>query len=150
MREEASYGLCVQITMRGRNQRARNVSTADVKPYHLRPLTLRHSLADTFARYARGRGLKLPSEAVKTTLFDSLVIHRWTTSPSGTAGWEYKRRSNEGVESGWLADNDMLQSVTTLQLDGFITLRHLHTPSLQTTQSPSQPSPVRLSLAAKP
>ena len=37
-------GLSMQVTMRGKKQCSRNVSTADVKPYYLRPLTLRHSL----------------------------------------------------------------------------------------------------------
>lgn len=33
--EVLQTGLSVQVTMRGRKQRTRNVSTADVKPYHL-------------------------------------------------------------------------------------------------------------------
>ena len=75
----------LQTTIRGRKQRTRNVSTADVKPYHLRPLTLRDSLADEFAQYAWGPGFKLRLETVKTSTFDSLVSCRRVTSPSGTA-----------------------------------------------------------------
>ena len=40
--EVLQTGLSMQVTMHGRKQRTRNVSTADVKPYYLRPLSLRH------------------------------------------------------------------------------------------------------------
>ena len=143
------------VTMRGRKQRTRNVSTADVKPYHLRLLTLRHSLADEFAQYAWGPGFKLPLEAVETSSFDSIVSCRRTTPPSGTTRWEYKGRSSEGVESDWLAENEILQSFTPLQLDGFIALWHLYNPQptnnlVHVSAKPRAPLPRREALTLYP
>ena len=129
--EVLQTGLSMQVTMRGRKQRTRNnVSTADIKPYYLRPLSLRHSLADEFAQYASGSGFRRALEAVNSSHFDSLVSCRRTNPPSGSAinRWEYKGRSNDWVESGWLYENEMLQSFTPLQLDSFIALWHLYNP----------------------
>ncbi|CAB1096027.1 unnamed protein product [Ectocarpus sp. CCAP 1310/34] len=47
-------GLSVEVSLHGRRKRSRRVSTADVKPFHLRPPSLRHSIADEFATYAWG------------------------------------------------------------------------------------------------
>ena len=105
-------GLSMQVTMRGRKQRTRKVSTADVKPYYLRPLSLRHSLADEFAQYAWGSGFRKALEAVNSSHFNSLVSCRRTKPPSGAARWEYKGRSNDGAKSGWLSENEILKSFT--------------------------------------
>ena len=79
--------------MRGRTQRTLLVSTEDVKPYNLRPLTLIRSLliADEFAQYAWDSNFQLPLEEVKSS--DALNSCRQTTSPSGTSKWEYKGRT---------------------------------------------------------
>ena len=124
--EVVQAGISIQVTMRGRKQRTRTVSVADVKPFHLRPLTLRHSLADEFAQYAWGPDFKVSLHAVDSASFDSLVSCRRSISPLGSARWEYKGTSREGVESGWLAENEILKSFTPLQLDGFIALWHLY------------------------
>ena len=65
----------MQVTMRGRKQPTRNVSSADVKPYYLRPLSLRHSLVEEFAQYAWGSGFSGALEAVNSSHFDSLVSY---------------------------------------------------------------------------
>ena len=135
--EVLQTGLSMQVTMRGRKQRTRNVSTADVKPYYLRPLSLRNSLADEFAQYAWGSGFRKALEAVNSSHFDSLVSCRRTKSPSGVARWEYKGRSNDGVESSWLPENEMLKSFTPLQLDGYIAIWSVYNP-----QSASDSVPV--------
>jgi len=135
--EVVRAGISVQVTMRGRKQRTRTVSVADVKPFHVRPLTLRHSLADEFAQYAWGPDFKMPSHGIDSATFDSIVSCRGSISPSGTARWEYKGKSREGVESGWLTESEMLKSFTPLQLDGFIALWHLYN-----QQSTSDTAPV--------
>ena len=83
--EALQTGLSAQVTMWGRKQFTRKASTVDVKPYHLRPLAQRHSLADGFAQYAWGPGFKLSLEAIETSSFDSIVSCSRTTSTSGTA-----------------------------------------------------------------
>ncbi|CAM9132857.1 unnamed protein product, partial [Pylaiella littoralis] len=45
-------GLSVDVMMHARKIRNRSVSTADIKRFHVRPVRLRHSLADEFAQYA--------------------------------------------------------------------------------------------------
>ena len=76
--EVLQTGLSMQVTMRGRKQRTRNVSTADVKPYYLRPLSLRHSVADEFCAVCFGSGFRGALEAVNSSHFDSLVSCRRT------------------------------------------------------------------------
>ena len=79
-----------------------------------------------FAQHDWGFGFRRALGAVNPSHFDYFVSR--TNTPSGTARWEYKGRSNDGVESGWLSENEMLKSFTPLQLDGFIALRHLYNP----------------------
>ncbi|CAN0127166.1 unnamed protein product, partial [Scytosiphon promiscuus] len=47
--EVLEKGLSVQVGMKGLKPRSRRVSLADVKPFHVRPRHLRHSLEDEFA-----------------------------------------------------------------------------------------------------
>ena len=84
--EVLQTGLSMQVTMRGRKQCTRNVSTADVKPYYLRPLYLRHSLADEFAQYAWGSGFRRALEAVNSSHFDSLVVAEQNPHPVPLGG----------------------------------------------------------------
>lgn len=115
--------------MHGRKKRTRRVSTADVKPFHLRPPSLRHSIADKFAQYAWGNDFKLPSGTEQRSMFTSIANCRRNRSTSATRTvWEYKGKSEDGVVSDWLSENVMLQSFTPLQLDGFVTLWHLYYP----------------------
>ena len=63
--------------------------------------------------------------------------------PIGTARREFKRRSRDRVELIWLVENEMLQSFTHLQLDGFIALWRLHKP-----QAMNDPIPVSVKPSA--
>ena len=120
-------GLSVEVSLHGRKKRCRRVSTADVKPFHLRPPSLRHSIADEFATYAWGPDFKLPGGAAELSEFVSIADCR--RSRSGTRlVWEYKGKSGSGAVSDWLSEEVMLQSFTPLQLDGFVALWHLYHP----------------------
>ncbi|CAN0352798.1 unnamed protein product [Pylaiella littoralis] len=46
--------------------------------------------------------------------------------------WEYKGRTQAGVEVDWLSEDQILKakSFTPLQLDGFIALWHLYHPNI--------------------
>ena len=61
--------------------------------------------------------------------------------PIGTARRELKRRSRDRVELIWLVENEMLQSFTHLQLDGFIALWRLHKPQAMNDSIPVSVKP---------
>ena len=87
-------GRRVEVMMHGRKKRSRRVSTADVKPFHLRALPSRHSLAEEFAQYAWGPDFKLPAGAKESS---SLVTIAECSRVQPTSGmrtiWEYKGKT---------------------------------------------------------
>ena len=61
---------------------------------------------------------------------------------SGTRKWEYKGRYQDGSESSWLPEVEVLDSFTPLQLDVFHALWNLYRPStLNTQNAPRKPNP---------
>ena len=71
--------------------------------------------------------------------------------PTGTARWEFKGRSREGVESSWLVENERLQSFTPFAVGGlYRTLTLCKPQAMKVIQSLFPSSPVRLSMSAKP
>lgn len=68
--EVLQKGLSVRVLMKGRRQRDRRVSLADVKLFHTRPVPFRHSLADEFAQFAWTSDFMLPRNHETTTSFD--------------------------------------------------------------------------------
>ena len=143
--EVLEKGLSVQVEMRGLKQRSRRVSVADVKPFHVRPVHLRHSIADEFAQYAWGPDLKLPESSELLPTYQSLADCRQVVSQTGRLRWEFKGLSAGGVVSDWQDQSKMLQTFTPLQLDGFLALWHLYNPDAAVA-NPS-PSPNSLSRA---
>ena len=45
-------GLCYRVTLQGRRDRVRRAAASHIKPYHLRPLSLRHDFGDEYAHFA--------------------------------------------------------------------------------------------------
>ena len=121
-------GLSVEVEMNARKHRTRTVAVADVKPFHLRPPALRHSLADEFAQHFWGPDFKSAAAPHDLTELTTLADCRRTRTPSGRSGWEYKGRTSAGVEGGWVSEGEALKSFTSLQLDTFVALRHLYNP----------------------
>ena len=117
--EVLERGLSVQVEMRGLKLRSRRVSVADVKPFHIRPVHLRHSIADEFAQYVWGPDLKLPESSELLPAYQSLVDCRQVASQTGRLRWEFKGLTAGGVESDWQDESKMLETFTLLQLDGF-------------------------------
>ena len=71
--------------------------------------------------------------------------------PTGTARWEFKGRSREGVESSWLVENERLQSFTPFAVGGlYRTLTLCKPQAMKVIQSLFPSSPVRLSMSANP
>lgn len=121
-------GLSVEAKMQERKVRTRRVSTANFKPYmyHVRSPALRNFLADEFSLQALA-----PIQAACRFRCDFPVGYR------GSTGTE----SRGGVESSWLAEREVLNSFTPLQLDCFFALSHKYrsqTP-VELTAPPSRP-----------
>ena len=136
--EVLQTGLSVEVRMRGRRLRTRRVSLANVKPFHLRPPALRHSLVDEFAQSAwdSGFGQAVSSEAPRR--FTSIVDCRKRSTDSGTTRWEFKGRFGVGGDSEWLAEAEMLKEFTPLQLDRFVALWRLYHPQPTVEQAPAK------------
>ena len=131
--------------MQGLKQRNRRVSCADVKPFHVRPLHLRHCINDEFAQYAWGPDLGLSESSDAMPKYQSLCNCRQCVLPSGNLQWEFRGVAANDAESEWVSENEMLESFTPLQLDGFAVLWRLYNPDAP-VRKPS-PSPKVLSRA---
>ena len=136
-------GLSVQVEMKGLRKRSRRVSVADVKPFHVRPVHLRHNIADEFAQYVWGADFKLPDSSELLPEYQSLVECRQVASQTGRMRWEFKGLTVGGEVSEWKDESKMLETFTPLQLDGFVALWHLYNPQAPVPE-PS-PSPNSLS-----
>ena len=98
------------------------MSTADVKPFHVRPVHLRHSIGDEFAQYAWGLNSRLSETSDVTPKYQPLVDCHQSVSPTGKLQWWFRGVTASGGESEWVSETEMLQTFTPLQLDGFIAL----------------------------
>lgn len=143
--EVLERGLSVRVEMKGLRPRSRRVSCADVKPFHVRPVHLRHSIGDEFAQYAWGPDFCLSEHSSAAPKYRSLVNCRQRVSPTGRLQWEFQGLSVDGSVSGWVLENEMLETFTPLQLDGFVALWHLYNPDVPVLEP--APSPNALSRA---
>jgi len=103
------------------------VSCADVKPFHVRPLHLRHRISDEFAQYAWGPDFGLSESPGAMPKYQSLSNCRQRALPSGKLQWEFRGVAVYGAESEWVSENEMLGTFTPLQLNGFVALWRLCT-----------------------
>ena len=128
--------------MKGRQRRTRKVHTGLVKPFHVRPRDLRHPMADEFAQYAWSSNFAPAQPSVAARPLYTLVSRREVRIDSGTRKWGYKGRYQDGSESSWQPEVEVLDSFTPLQLDVFHALWNLYHPStLNTQNAPRKPNP---------
>ena len=121
-------GLMLEVEMQGRQLRHRTVSAASVKPFHTRPEYLRHPMTDEFAQQAWTADLGLRQASVAARPLYTLMRKREVSSETGRAKWEYKGKYQDGSESEWLTEPEILHTFTPLQLDGFHVLWSLYHP----------------------
>ena len=131
--------------MYGRKLRTRRVAVSEVKPFHVRPPHLRHSIADEFAQYVWGPDWKYSAMPNPAPKFVTLVDRRETCSTTGTKSWEYKARTPEGNVSDWLPENVLRDSFSLLELDAFHALHHLYHPPTANRISRPKKRPAALS-----
>ncbi|CAN0048228.1 unnamed protein product [Pylaiella littoralis] len=65
--------------------------------------------------------------------------------------WEYKGRTQAGVEVDWLSEDQILKakSFTPLQLDGFIALWHLYHPNITPSEEANHDPRAAIALSRK-
>ena len=128
IQEVLTTGLSAKVMMRGRRPRTRTVAASEVKPVHVRPAHLRHSIADEFAQYIWGPDWKTPNSPDADPVFVTLTDRREISSATGTKYWEYRARTAEGKVSEWLPESGLGGSFTLHELDAFHALFNLYHP----------------------
>jgi len=133
-------GLSVEVEMQGRQLRRRRVPTSLIKPFHKRPTDLRHPMADEFALQVWTADIGLQQPSVTARPLYTLGERREVPVGEGRAKWEYRGKYQDGTESAWLSEPEVLNSFTPLQLDVFHALWNLYhpDPSPDTSVEPSQ------------
>ena len=66
-------GLCYRVTLQGRRERVRRAAASHIKPYHLRPPSLRHDFGDEYAHFAWGPDLGLVTASILALPLYTLV-----------------------------------------------------------------------------
>ena len=112
-------GLSYAVHLNGRCIRKRMVSVADIKPFHERPVELRHAFEDEFAHLAWGPDIGLAEVSTAAAPLYTLIDRKVSWIKEDTWVWEYKGRHQDGVESNWLSEEEAQESFTPLQLDVF-------------------------------
>ena len=103
-------GLFYHVTLQGRRERGRRAEASHIKPYHLRPPSLRHGFDDEYAHFAWGPDLGL---AAASTLASSLftLVDRCTIQLPNVS-WECRCRGRylNGSLSGFITESECLDS----------------------------------------
>ena len=131
-------GLSVEVEMEGRHLRRRKVPTSLVKPFYSRPIDLRHPMADEFALQAWLADFGLLQRSTAARPLYTRMDRKEIPSNSDEVMWECRGKYQDGSESPWLPEEEVLDSFTPLQLDVFHAIWNLHQPRITTTSTVSQ------------
>ena len=77
-------GLCYRVTLQGRRERVRQAAASHIKPYQLRPLSLRHDFGDLYAHFAWGPDLGLVADSTLASPLYTLVDRCPIQLPNGS------------------------------------------------------------------
>ena len=119
-------GLCYRVTLQGRRERVRRAAASHLKPYHLRPQSLRHDFGDEYAHFAWGPDLGLMADSTLASPLYTLVDRCTIQFPNGSWEWRYRGRYLNGSLSGFISESECLDSFTPMQLDVFHALWELY------------------------
>ena len=119
-------GLCYRVTLQGRRERVRRAAASHIKPYHLRPQSLHHDFGDEYAHFTWGPDLRLVADSTLALPLYTLVDRCTIQFPNGSWEWRYRGRYLNGSLSGFISENECLDSFTPMQLDVFHALWELH------------------------
>ena len=106
--------MCIRdslvVNLDGRRIRRRTVSVANVKPFYLRPVDLRHEFEDEFAHAAWGPDLGLAEASTATSPVYTLFDREAVQGKCDTWSWEYQGRLQDEAESQWLTEDEAKDS----------------------------------------
>ena len=106
-------GLCYRVT--GRRERVRRVAASNMKPYYLRPPSLRHDFGDEYAHFAWGPDLGLVADPRLASPLYTLVDRCTIQLPNGYWEWRYRGRYLNGSLSGFITESESLDSFSPMQ-----------------------------------
>ena len=94
-----NVGLIIEVVMEGRSTRSRHVSPGGIKLFHVRPLDLRHPLADVFAQFAWSADIEPTIPSVGAKPLYTLCDRQNVTSATGVPKWEYRGKYHKSKPS---------------------------------------------------
>ena len=112
-------GLYYRVTLQGRRERLRRTAASHIKPHHLRPPPLRHDFGDGYAHFSCGPDLGLGAASTLASPLYTLVDRCTIQLLNGSWGWKYRGRCLNGSLSGFIPENECLDSFSPMQLDVF-------------------------------
>ena len=119
-------GLCYRVTLQGRRERVRRAAASHIKPYHLRPPSLRHDFGEEYAHFAWGPDVGLGAASTLASPLYTLVDHCMIQLPNGSWEWRYRGRYLSASLSGFITESECLDSFSPMQLDVFHALWELY------------------------
>ena len=133
---ELFYG----VTLKGRRERVRRAAASHIKPYHLKPPSLRHDFGDEYAHFAWGPDLGLVTASTPASPLYTLVDRCTIQLPNGAWEWRYRGRYLSGSLSGFITESECLDSFSSAQLDVFRALWELYQPSRHRPRPAAKPT----------
>ena len=94
-------GMCYRVTLQGRRERIRRAAASHIKPYHLRPPSVRHEFGDEYAHFACSPDLGL--DAAPTLASPPYTLMDRFTKQLPNVSWEWRYRGGylNGSFSGY-------------------------------------------------
>ena len=123
-----TLGLRYRATLPGRRERLQQAAASHIKPYHLRPPSLRHDFGEECAHFAWGPDLGLGAASTLASPLYTLVDRCTIQLPNGSWEWRYCGRYLDGSPSGLITESQWLDSFSPVRLDVFHALWELYQP----------------------
>ena len=129
-----------RVTLQGRRERVRRAAASHIKPYYLRPSSLRHDFGDEYAHFAWGPDLGLVTDSTLASLLYTLVDRCTIQLPNGSWELRYRGRYLSGSLSRFITESECLDSFSPMQLDVFHALWELYQPPCHRPRPAAKPS----------
>ena len=124
----------------GETERVRRAAASHIKPYYLRPSSLRHDFGDEYAHFAWGPDLGLVADSTLVSPLSTLVDRCTIQLPNVSWKWRYRGRYLNGSFSGFITESECLDSFSSMQLDVFHALWELYQPPCHRLRPAAKPS----------
>ena len=131
---------CYRVTLQARRERVRRAAASHIKPYYLRPSSLRHNFGDEYAHFAWGPDLGLVADSTLASPLYTLVDCCTIQLPNGSWEWRYRGRYRNDSLSGFITESECLDSFSPMQLDVFAAFWELFQQPFPQPRPVAQPS----------